>query len=93
MILPILRSSLDTSTAASAEDGAPFFSFFSALGLDDFSFFLDLAAPASASPVAPLAALVLVDVAAVVLVGVSTLGGVAMDDSWAVGGADEGMGI
>ena len=44
----------------------------------------------SVPPVAPLAVLVVVVVAVVdVLVGV---GGVTVDDSWAVGGADEGMG-
>ena len=45
---------------------------------------------ASAPPVAPLA--VLVVVVADVLVGASTWG-VAVDDSGAVGGADEGRGI
>ena len=92
MILPILKSSLDTSTGA-ASGAAPFFSLFpapfSALGLDDFSFFFESVVLASVPPVAPLAALVVV---VDVLVGVSTLG-VTVDDSWTVGGADEGRGI
>ena len=86
MILPILKSSLDTSTGA-ASGAAPFFSLFpapfSALGLDNFSFFFESVVLASVPPVAPLAALV---------VGVSNLG-VVVDDSWAVGGADKGKGI
>ena len=93
MILPILKSSLDTSTGA-ASAAPPFFSLFpalfSALDFDAFSFFLESVVLASVPPVAPSAVLVaVVDV----LVGVSTLGGIAVDDSWVVGGADEGRGI
>lgn len=78
MILPILKSSLDTSTGAAS---ATFFSLFpapfSAFGLDAFSFFFELVALASETPVAPSAELVVV---VDVLVGVSTLV-VAVDDS------------
>lgn len=101
MILPILKSSLDTSTGGASGGAAPFFSLFPApfspLGLDDFSFFFEFESVvlvASAPPVAPLALLV-VDVVVVVIdviVGVSILG-VVVDDNWAAGGVDEGRGI
>ena len=100
MILPILKSSLDTSTGGASGGAAPFFSLFPApfspLGLDDFSFFFEFESVvlvASAPPVAPLALLVVNVVVVVdVLVGVSILG-VAVDDNWAAGGVDEGRGI
>ena len=92
MILPILKSSLDTLTGA-ASDAAPFFSLFpaafSALGLDAFSFFFEFVVVASEPPVAPSVVLVVV---ADVLVGVSTWD-IAVDDGGAVGGVDEGRGI
>ena len=101
MILPILKSNLDTSTGGASGGAAPFFSLFPApfspLGLDDFSFFFEFESVvlvASVPPVAPLALLV-VDVVVVVvdvIVGVSILG-VAVDDNWAAGGVDEGRGI
>ena len=101
MILPILKSSLDTSTGGASDGAAPFFSLFPApfspLGLDDFSFlfeFESVVLVASVPPVAPLALLV-VDVVVVVIdviVGVSILG-VVVDDNWAAGGVDEGRGI
>lgn len=101
MILPILKSSLDTSTGGASGGAAPFFSLFPApfspLGLDDFSFFFEFESVvlvASVPPVAPLALLV-VDVVVVVIdviVGVSILG-VVVDDNWAAGGVDEGRGI
>lgn len=101
MILPILKSSLDTSTGAASGGAAPFFSLFPApfspLGLDDFSFFFEFESVvlvASAPPVAPLALLVVNVVVVVVdvIVGVSILG-IAVDDNWAAGGVDEGRGI
>ena len=77
MILPILKSSLETLTGAAS---AAFFPPpFSALGLDDFSFFFESVVPAAVPPVAPLEVLDVV-VVVEVLVGVSTFT-VVVDDS------------